>query len=197
MLEILLCATPDRRRSEEHSSGYEARQAKATREKQLCRKISPTSSRSKQEDVSHHVEFVSVPRPPAFCRGRPLQIGGPPLWKVTEVPPVGISREGTSRLSGPSARRYGIWTAKDFCLRHRVLKSEMGQSSPASQSRLPTMPAVRRKGSLKSTLIERQNWMTASEKTGGRPGRPSCGASQAIFSSIQISREPRLHSATL
>ena len=42
------------------------------------------------------------------------------------------------------------------------------------------MPAVCRKGSSKSTSIERQNWIAASKKTGGRPRRPSCGASRAV-----------------
>jgi hypothetical protein len=51
--------------------------------------------------------------------------------------------------------------------------------------------------SLKNTLIERQNWIAASEKTGGRPRRPSCGASQAISWSTQISIEPRLRNARL
>ena len=49
--------------------------------------------------------------------------------------------------------------------------------------------------SLNSTLTERQNWKAASEKTGGRPRRPSCGASQAISLSTQISIEPRLRNA--
>lgn len=41
-----------------------------------------------------------------------------------------------------------------------------------------------------------QTRMAAPEKTGGRLGRPSCGASQAI-SSTRISSEPRSRSATL
>lgn len=48
-----------------------------------------------------------------------------------------------------------------------------------------------------SPLTERQNWMAASEKTGGRPGLPSCGASQAISRSTQINIEPRLRNARL
>ena len=91
-----------------------------------------------------------------------------------------MSREGTSGPGGPSTRRYGIWTAKVFCLRHRVPKSGTDPFSPASRSRLATMPAVCRKGSSKSTSIERQNWIAASKKTGGRPRRPSCGASRAV-----------------
>ena len=43
----------------------------------------------------------------------------------------------------------------------------------------------------------RQNWIAASEKTGGRPSRPSCGASQAISRSVQIIMEPRLRNAAL
>ena len=96
-----------------------------------------------------------------------------------------MSREGTSRLSGPSTRRYGIWTAKVFCLRHRVLTSGTNQCSRASRRKLATAPAVCRKGSLNGTLIERRNWMAASEKTGGRPRRPSCGASHVISWSTQ------------
>ena len=103
----------------------------------------------------------------------------------------------TRGLSGPATRRYGICTARVFCLRHRVEKSGTGQFNPASLSRLATIPAVCRKGSLNNTLIDIQNWMAALEKTGGRPGRPSCGASQAISLSNQTSSEPRLPSAAL
>jgi hypothetical protein len=34
-------------------------------------------------------------------------------------------------------------------------------------------------------LIDRQNWIAASEKTGGRRGRPICGARQAMSLSTQ------------
>jgi hypothetical protein len=40
-------------------------------------------------------------------------------------------------------------------------------------------------------LIVRQNWIAASENTAGRPGLPSCGASQVISLSSQISNDPR------
>jgi len=50
---------------------------------------------------------------------------------------------------------------------------------------------------LNSTLIDRQNWIAAFEKTGGRPGRPSCGASQVISLSSQISSDPRFLSDEL
>jgi hypothetical protein len=50
---------------------------------------------------------------------------------------------------------------------------------------------------LNSTLIDRQNWIAAFEKTGGRPVRPSCGACQAISLSSQISSDPRFLSAAL
>jgi hypothetical protein len=46
-----------------------------------------------------------------------------------------------------------------------VKKSGTGQSSPASFSRLATIPAVWRSGSLNSTLIDRQNWMAFVGKT--------------------------------
>jgi hypothetical protein len=39
----------------------------------------------------------------------------------------------TSRLSGPSARRYGIWTASVFCRRHIVKNSGTVQSRPAKR----------------------------------------------------------------
>jgi hypothetical protein len=44
---------------------------------------------------------------------------------------------------------------------------------------------------VKSTLTDKQNWMAAFENTGGRPGRLSCGACQAISLSSQINSEPR------
>ena len=59
------------------------------------------------------------------------------------------------------------------------------------------MPAVCLSGSSNSTLIERQNWMAALEKTGGRPGRPSRGPSHAIPSSTRIGSEPRFPSDAL
>lgn len=46
-------------------------------------------------------------------------------------------------------------------------------------------------------LIDRQNWIASLEKTGGRPGRPSCGACQVIALSSQISSDPRCLSAVL
>jgi hypothetical protein len=48
---------------------------------------------------------------------------------------------------------------------------------------------------LNSTLIDKQNWIAAFEKTGGRPGRPSCGANQFISLSNQINSDPRFLSA--
>jgi hypothetical protein len=96
-----------------------------------------------------------------------------------------------------SARRYGICTASVFCLRHRVEKSGTGQSNPDNRSKLATMPEVCRKGTLNNTLIARQNWIAASEKSGGRPGFPLCGASQNISLSSQTSSDPRLRSAAL
>jgi hypothetical protein len=75
-----------------------------------------------------------------------------------------------------------------------VEKSGTGQSSPASFSRLATIPAVWRKGSLNRILIDRQNRMAASEKTAGRPGRPPRGARQIMSVSTQISSDPRSHS---
>lgn len=40
----------------------------------------------------------------------------------------------------------------------------------------------------------RQNWIAVSENNAGRPGLPSCGASQVISLSSQISSDPRLRS---
>ena len=48
-----------------------------------------------------------------------------------------------------------------------------------------------------SPLIIRQNWMAASEKTGGRPGLPAFGASQSMSRSSQTSSDPRRSSASL
>jgi hypothetical protein len=101
-----------------------------------------------------------------------------------------ISREGTSRFSGPSARRKGICTVRVFCLRHSVEKSGTGQCSPTNFSRRATIPQVWHNGSLKKILIDRQNWMAASQNTAGRPGRPSGGARQIISSSTHISKDP-------
>jgi hypothetical protein len=59
------------------------------------------------------------------------------------------------------------------------------------------MPVVCRNGSLNRTLIVKQNWIAALEKTVGRPGLPSCGESQVMSLSNQINNETRLHSAAL
>jgi len=56
------------------------------------------------------------------------------------------------------------------------------------------MPVVCRKGSLNRTLIVRQNWIAALENIDGRPGLPSCGASQVISLSNHINKEPRFFS---
>ena len=101
------------------------------------------------------------------------------------------------QMSGLFARRYGIRTARVFCLRHRVEQSGTGQSNPASGNRLATTPPVCLNGSLNRTSIVRQNWIAASQDAAGRPGLPSCGASQVISLSSRISNEPRFRSAAL
>lgn len=68
---------------------------------------------------------------------------------------------------------------------------------PARCRRRATIPAVCLSGSLNRTLIDRQNWIAELEKTGGRPGRPSCCACQVISLSSQISSDPRFLSASL
>jgi len=55
-----------------------------------------------------------------------------------------------------------------FCLRHEVETSDTGQSSPASFSRLATIPAVRRSGISQGISIDRQARRAASENTAGR-----------------------------
>jgi hypothetical protein len=51
------------------------------------------------------------------------------------------------------------------------------------------MPVVCRNGSLNRTLIVKQNWIAALEKTVGRPGLPSCGESQVM----SLSNHPFTH----
>ena len=92
------------------------------------------------------------------------------------------------------------WPVPDYttlCRRHRVEKSGTGQSKPANLRRLATIPIVCRKAKPKSTLIDRQNWMAASEKVCGRPGWPRFGANHSISRSSQTSREPRRRSDAL
>jgi hypothetical protein len=62
--------------------------------------------------------------------------------------------------------------------------------------RMATIPVVCLSGSLSSTVIDKQNWIAAFEKTGRRPGRPSHGACHAISLSSQFSSDPRFLSAT-
>lgn len=69
--------------------------------------------------------------------------------------------------------------------------------SPVGSDRWRLTGSLCRSGNLNNTLIDKQNWIAASEKTGGRPGQPSCGACQAISISSQISNDPRLRRAAL
>jgi hypothetical protein len=45
--------------------------------------------------------------------------------------------------------------------------------------------------------VDKQNWLAASENTGGRPGRPSRSACQALSLSSQINSDPRVLSPAL
>lgn len=73
-----------------------------------------------------------------------------------------------------------------------------GPVQPGSRGgRLATILAVCLRGSLNSTLIDRQTWIAASEKTGGRPDRPSYGAFPVISLLSQIGSEPRFLGAAL
>ena len=58
-------------------------------------------------------------------------------------------------------------------------------------------PVVCRSGRPKSTLIAKQNWMAASEKTDGRPGLTAFGTSQSLSRSSQTSKNPHRFSASL
>ena len=78
-----------------------------------------------------------------------------------------------------------------------VEKSGTGQSSSTISRMLATVPVVCRSGSPKSTFTIRQNWMAASENTGGRPRRPALFASHTMSLSIQISGDPRRLKASL
>ena len=98
----------------------------------------------------------------------------------------------TSRLKGPLARRYGIWTTNVFCRRHKVVSSGAARFRSANFSRLATIPVVWHNGSLNRTLIVRQNRIAASGNTAGRPGLPSRGASRVISLSKPINNDPRL-----
>jgi len=102
-----------------------------------------------------------------------------------------------NRLNAPSARQYGPCTARAFCFRYRMDKPGTGPSSSVSFSRLTTIPASWRNGSLNSTLSDRQNGMAVSENTADRPNRPSRGAHQVMSLSSRISRDPRLRSDAL
>lgn len=144
---------------------------------------------------------------PDITRGRvhrqmDLAVLAPAVRAVLARQPLSIAQNlipvlSTSRFSGPDARRPDIWTAKVFCLRLSVEKSGTGQSGPAIFRMLATMPVLCRSGRPKSIFNMRQNWIAASENTGGRPGRPALVASHAMSLSSQISSEPRCFKAAL
>ena len=103
----------------------------------------------------------------------------------------------TSRFSGPGARRLGICTVMVFSRRLRVEKSGTGQSSPAIDRMLATIPVVCRNGRPNSTFTIRQDWIAPSLNTGGRPLRHASGARHTIALSSQISSDPRRFRASL
>jgi len=102
-----------------------------------------------------------------------------------------------NRLRGPGARRLETSTMMVYCLRLRVEKSGTGQSSPAICTMLDTILVVCRSGRQNSTFTIKQNWIAASENTGGKPSRPALGASHtmSLSSQSQISSDPRRFSA--
>jgi hypothetical protein len=63
----------------------------------------------------------------------------------------------TRRFSGPGARRFDICTVMRFCRRLSVEKSGTGQSRPAIDRILSTIPVVCRSGSPNRTFTIRQN----------------------------------------
>lgn len=103
----------------------------------------------------------------------------------------------TSRFSGPGAWRFDICTSMVFCLRLRVENSGTGQSSPAIDRMLDTIPVVCRSGSANSIFTMRQNWIAVSVMTAGRPLRPALGARHTMSLSNQISSDPRRLKASL
>ena len=126
----------------------------------------------------------------------------PPHARIAEwqrrVPCFLASHSRPSGLRGPTGAQCDeSRTAIVFWRRPSVEKSGTGQSRPASSGRLATIKVVCRSGQPKSTLIIRQNWVAASEKTRGRPGLTAFGASQSISRSSQTSRDPRRFSASL
>jgi len=116
-----------------------------------------------------------------------------PLPIPEELDPV----LSTSRFSGPDARRFDIGTVIRFCRRLTIEKSGTGQSRPAIDRMLATIPVVWRSGSPNRTFTIKQNWTAASLNTGGRPLAPTFGANHVMSLSNQISREPRRFRASL
>ena len=94
-------------------------------------------------------------RHPRHESGR--SVGLPLDMAHSSVPVLSISR-----CSGPLEPRYGMFTARVFWRRDRVLKSGTAQSRPTSRSRLSTKPVVCRSAMPNSTFIERHVWMAAS-----------------------------------
>lgn len=114
----------------------------------------------------------------------------PPL-SIAEKPDAGaVNQQVQGAIGAPMRHLDG----------ERLLPTAQGrvvgtaQSIPANFSRLATIPAVCRSGNLNRTLMVSPNSIAASENNAGRPGRPSCGASQVISLSSRISSDPRLRS---
>lgn len=116
-----------------------------------------------------------------------------PLSIPKKLDPCAVDQQ----IEGPAALRLEISTVMVFCLRLRVEKSGTGQSRPAICRMLDTIPVVCRSGRPKSTFTIKQNWIAASENTGGLPIRPAFGASHTMSLSSQTKSDPRRFSASL
>ncbi len=68
----------------------------------------------------------------------------------------------TSRCSGPSEQRKGMFTFRLFWRRDGVLKSGTAQSRPIRRSRLSTKPVVCLSAIPNRPFIVRQVWIEAS-----------------------------------
>ena len=80
-----------------------------------------------------------------------------------------------------------------------ALAAQGEPANPAQPSAgcLDTVPVVCRSGSPNSTFTTRQNWITASENTGGRPERRAFAASHTRSLSSQIRSDPSRFRASL
>ena len=114
-----------------------------------------------------------------------------PVAEELDPGPVDEQVQGAVRAAIRDLNSQGLLpTAQGRIVRHGPVQLRYPQQAGHHPCGLPQWQ-------LEEDLDRQASWIAASANTAGRPGLPSCGASQAMSLSSQISRQPRFLSAAL